>query len=149
MAEEGGRHVRLAGVYNFNQGREIITEHYPLLLIEINDIIRAVDASQHKIKVSKEGTKEGRLLYSPSSLNNSFKAEFERRGWMRVRVPCDYQTSFYAEDYEVRTKLHRSFREIDFVKHNLGGEVQLGKYSFAAYDVCVKMPIFSQQGHIN
>jgi hypothetical protein len=42
-----------------------------------------------------------------------------------------------------------AFREMDFVKSKLGVEVQFGKYAFMVYNVCAKMTIFKNLGHIN
>jgi len=41
-----------------------------------------------------------------------------------------------------------AFREMDFVKDWLGVEVQFGKYAFMVYNVCAKMTIFRNLGHI-
>ena len=38
---------------------------------------------------------------------------------------------------------------MDFVKDNLGVEVQFGKYSFMVYNVCAKMTIFKNLGVID
>ena len=38
---------------------------------------------------------------------------------------------------------------MDFVKDNLGIELQFGKYAFMVYNVCAKMTIFHNLGHIN
>ena len=38
---------------------------------------------------------------------------------------------------------------MDFVKNGLGVELQFGKYAFMVYNVCAKMTIFSNMGHIN
>jgi hypothetical protein len=38
---------------------------------------------------------------------------------------------------------------MDFVKNKLGVEVQFGKYAFMVYNVCAKMTIFKNLGHIN
>ncbi len=38
---------------------------------------------------------------------------------------------------------------MDFVKEELGVEVQFGKYAFMVYNVCAKMTIFHKLGHIN
>ena len=43
----------------------------------------------------------------------------------------------------------KPFREMDFIKEKLGVEVQFGKYSFMVYNVCAKMTIFKNLGHIN
>ncbi len=37
---------------------------------------------------------------------------------------------------------------MDFVKNDLGVEVQFGKYAFMVYSVCAKMTIFRNLGHI-
>jgi len=66
--------MRLAGVYSFNGGKEAVTERYPKLLVEVNDVIKAVDASRYKIKTSKEKSKTGRVQasqYCRSSIDNS------------------------------------------------------------------------------
>ncbi len=41
-----------------------------------------------------------------------------------------------------------AYRDMDFVKDKLGVEVQLGKYAFMVYNVCAKMTIFRNLGHI-
>ncbi len=38
---------------------------------------------------------------------------------------------------------------MDFVKEKLGVEVQFGKYAFMVYNVCAKMTIFHNLGHID
>jgi hypothetical protein len=48
--------MQIAGMYSFKNGKEAVAKRYPKLLAEVNDVIKAVDASKHKIKVSKEKT---------------------------------------------------------------------------------------------
>jgi hypothetical protein len=142
--------MRIAGVYSFNGGTEAVTKHYPDLLAEVNEAIKAVDASKCKSKISKEKTMMGRMLFSPRLLNKAFKKSFAvEPGWTTVRVPCTYPTTHYLEDYKIRTKNRGAFREMDFVKNNLGIEVQFGKYAFMVYNVCAKMTIFHKLGYIN
>jgi len=142
--------MRLAAVYSFNGGKEAVAERYPHLLVEVNDAIKAVDATAHKGKVSLEKTMPGQMLYSPVTLNKAFKKEFiTNRGWKPVKVPCDYPTTYYLEDYKIRQKLKGAFREMDYVKEKLGIELQLGKYAFMVYNVCAKMTIFRNLGHID
>ncbi|HEY0407702.1 MAG TPA: BglII/BstYI family type II restriction endonuclease [Pyrinomonadaceae bacterium] len=141
--------MRIAGQYSFNHGLEAVTENYARLLPEVNAAIRAVKADAHKVKVSKEKTMPGQMLYSPLALNSAFKVEFKQMGWQPVRVRCDYPTTYYLEDYEIRSKNRGAFREMDFVKEMLGVEVQFGKYAFMVYNVCAKMTIFRNLGHIN
>ena len=38
---------------------------------------------------------------------------------------------------------------MDFIKNNVGVEVQLGKYAFMVYNVSAKMTIFHNLGYIN
>lgn len=89
-------------------------------------------------------------MFSPVSLNRAFKKAFAQfDGWRPVRVSCDYSDRHYAEDYETRITSRGAFREMDFVKRKLGVEVQFGKYAFMVYNVCAKMTIFHNLGHID
>jgi hypothetical protein len=142
--------MRVAGVYSFNGGTEAVTKTYPDLVAEVNAVIKMVDASQHKTKESTEKTMMGRMLFNPRSINDAFKAAFiSKHEWKPIRVPCTYPTTHYLEDYKIRTKNRGAFREMDFVKGKLGIEVQFGKYAFMVYNVCAKMTIFHNLGHIN
>ncbi len=143
--------MKIAAVYSFNGGREVVTHRYPELIVEVNAAIRGVDASAHKTKSSVEKTMLGRKLFSPRSLNKAFKHEFLDKigGWRVVRVPCEYPNDFYSPDYEKRAQTRGAFREMDFVKAKLGVEVQFGKYAFMVYNVCAKMTIVKNLGHID
>jgi hypothetical protein len=142
--------MKLAAVYSFNQGTEVVSEKYPELVVEINAAIRSIDASRHKTKKSKEKTMAGQMLFSPVSLNNAFKEQLTGKyGWNPVRVDCEYPTEFYVPDYKFKKANRGQFREMDFVKQKLGVEVQFGKYSFMVYNVAAKMTIFKNLGHID
>lgn len=135
--------MRIAAQYSFKNGLEEITNRYPHLLSEIKESISNIDAAEAKTKISAEKTMLGRTLYSPVKLNEAFKKELFPKGWKNVKVDCEYPTTYYLEDYEIRSNLKGSFRDMDFVKDRLGCEVQFGKYSFMVYNVCAKMTIFS------
>ncbi|TET40788.1 MAG: restriction endonuclease [Dehalococcoidia bacterium] len=139
----------IAGVFSFNGGQEYISSKYKHLLNEIEDIVSAVDANQHKTKTSREKTMPGRILFNPKSLNIAFKREFYQRKWQNVKVKCDYPTGYYTKDYEPKPMKAGAFREMDFVKEGLGVEVQFGKYAFMVYNVCAKMTIFNKMGLID
>jgi hypothetical protein len=141
--------VIIAGRYSFNQGAERVSESYPKLLAEIEDVINQVKTDKLKTKVSKEKTMPGTMLFDPRALNREFKKEFTRRGWSSVRVMCDYSTDFYVSDARTRKPAKGAFREMDFVKDKLGVEVQFGKYAFMVYNVCAKMTIFRNLGYID
>lgn len=141
--------MRIAGVYSFNDGEKQVAANYANLLVEVNDVIKSVDASKHKTKESTEQTMMGRMLFSPRSINDAFKVAFKERDWSPIRVPCTYPTTYYLQDYKIRSKNRGAFREMDFVKDKLGIEVQFGKYAFMVYNVCAKMTIFHNLGFIN
>jgi hypothetical protein len=123
--------MKIAGVYSFNGGEQAVTKLYPDLLTEVNAVIKSIDSSLYKTKSSEEKTMMGRMLFSPKGLNKAFKAAFaEYDDWKTVRVPCDYPTTYYLKDYNIRSKNRGAFREMDFVKNKLGIEVQFGKYAF-------------------
>ena len=140
--------MRLAAQYSFKNGLDEVTSRYPHLLAEVTNAIRSVDASIAKIKLSKEKTKVGRMLFSPVALNRAFQNELYPKGWKNRTVDCEYPTTHYLEDYTIRSSLKGAFRDMDFVKDGLGVEVQFGKYSFMVYNVCAKMTIFRNLGFI-
>jgi hypothetical protein len=141
--------VIIAGKYSFNKGQEYITGKYPHLLREVEQVISAIDATAHKTKTSKEKTRKFGMLYSPMGLNEAFKQEFHALGWQSKKVRCQYPTQYYTPGYRPRALKDGSFREMDFLKEKLGIEVQFGKYSFMVYNVCAKMTIFRNLGHID
>lgn len=139
----------VAGVYSFNGGKEAIESKFIRELREIKRVIGAIDSTKHKIKVSKEKTMPGRLLYKPGSLNDAFRHEFEARQWRKHKVRCEYSTEYYMPGFDSRASSKGAFREMDFVKNRLGVEVQFGKYSFMVYNVCAKMTIFHKMDLID
>lgn len=141
--------MRLAAQFSFNNGLEEVRSRYPHLLAEVTDAVRGVDAALARTKVSKEKTMPGQMLYSPVALNAAFEAQLYPKGWKNLKVACDYPTEYYLEDYEHRVTIKGAFRDMDFVKDRLGVEVQFGKYSFMVYNVCAKMTIFQNLGHID
>ncbi|HUD48385.1 MAG TPA: hypothetical protein VMR33_16245, partial [Candidatus Baltobacteraceae bacterium] len=54
--------MKLAAVYSFNHGTEVVSEKYPELVVEINAAIKSIDVSRHKTKKSKEKTMPGQML---------------------------------------------------------------------------------------
>ena len=142
--------MKIAGIYSFNGGREVVAQKYPHLLEEIVEAITSINEEDHKTKESKEITMPGAMLYSPSSLNRAFKTDFARIGGRQpVRVKAEYSVKYYEEGYKAQAMNKGAFREMDFVKERLGVEVQFGKYAFMVYNVCAKMTIFKKLGHID
>jgi len=141
--------MRIAGLYSFNNGQRAVERCYGSLLKEIEKVVCSVDASQHKTKESREKTMRGKMLFSPTSINGAFKEQFALDDWYPVRVPCKYPTRYYLPGYQSKGLNEGAFREMDFVKSKLGVEVQFGKYAFMVYNVCAKMTIFQNLGHID
>ncbi len=139
----------VAGKFSFKGGKEHVEQKYPHLLEEIYDVIGSVSSSYHLTKISKEKTMPGRKLFEPRALNKTFKKEFRMRNWNVLRIPCEYSTEFYVENYKPAAVNKGAFREMDFVKEKLGVEVQFGKYAFMVYNVCAKMTIFRNLGFID
>ncbi|MEK6800028.1 MAG: BglII/BstYI family type II restriction endonuclease [Planctomycetota bacterium] len=140
--------MKIAGRYSFNGGLEAVVAHDARLLAEVEAAIERVDSTKHKRKKSKEKTMKGQLLYSPVSINKDFKRQFLELDWVPIRVCCEYSTLHYAKGYDPKRLRGGAFREMDFVKEALGVEVQFGKYAFMVYNVCAKMTIFRNLGHI-
>jgi hypothetical protein len=141
--------VIIAGIYSFNNGKEIVASRFAAELHDVEQIIAAVDSSQHKTKSSREKTMPGKILYSPPSLNKAFRREFEARGWHNHRVKCSYPTQYYTSGYSPHLSSRGAFRAMDFVKSRVGVEIQFGKYAFMVYNVCAKMTIFHNLGVID
>ncbi|OGO42261.1 MAG: restriction endonuclease, partial [Chloroflexi bacterium RBG_16_57_9] len=139
----------IAGVYSFNDGKEVMESKFRSELQEIKEIIAAVDSQAHRIKTSREKTMPGKLLYSPGSLNRAYKKEFQKRQWANRRVLCEYPTQYYAPGFMPTSSSKGAFRDVDFVKNRVGVEVQFGKYAFMVYNVCAKMTIFHKLGVID
>lgn len=140
--------MKIAGIYSFNRGKEIIGSEFKFELRKIEQVIAAISSRAHKTKISKEKTMPGKRLYMPSSLNRAFRNEFESRDWHKLKIPCEYSTEYYAPDYAPPKPSKGAFREMDFIKNHVGVEVQFGKYAFMVYNVCAKMTIFHKIGAI-
>lgn len=140
--------MKIGGLYPFKNGRDIIETQYPTQWAEVQQIIAGLDSSQHKTKESNEKTMPGKVLYSAPSLNSAFKTAFEALNWHNHKVNCDYPTAFYVDGYSPTRQIKGAYRDMDFVKDQLGVEVQFGKYAFMVYNVCAKMTIFHNLGII-
>lgn len=92
------------------------------------------------------------MLYSPIGTNTAFETRLRKVGWSESRtsywVTDDYhlvrKTMFLPASEQKRMieaagkRPIYSYNQTDFVKNRVALEVQLGKYSFIAYDLFVK-----------
>jgi hypothetical protein len=95
---------------------------------------------------------KGKILYSPIEMNKSFSTLLKAKDWQESRVsywvtkseklirktltmPPEEQKKEIEDAGE--TPIY-SYNQTDFVKDRVAVEVQIGKYSFVAYDLFVK-----------
>lgn len=144
--------MRIGAMYSHLNGFEWIQYHQKEMWEEIIKVINEVDANDFRTKVSKEKTMQGRMLFSPADLNKRIKEDFENLGWFESRtnywVTDDYNIisrTLHLDAVEQKKVMEahgkipiRSYNQTDFVKNRIAVEVQLGKYSFIAYDLFVK-----------
>lgn len=138
--------MKVIATYSHNKGEAFIQTHFEQELAEVYKVIGSIDASKTQTKISEESTMPGKALYSPETLNELFRAEFNGKGWYKVRINVKTQVVPLSGGEPI---VHKGYREMDFVKNKLGIEVQLGKYAFMVYNVSAKMTIFHNQGIID
>lgn len=143
----------IVAYYSHNNGLEYLEQHHPNELEEVFEVIKSVPASRaYGSKHSLEKNRQGRPLYAPKVLNRLFSEEFEKRGWTKQRIEVQTVLSFWKDIPIEKRKLYKQAysgsREMDFVKHKVGVEVQFGKYAFMVYNVAAKMTIFAKKGVI-
>jgi len=156
--------MEIRRVYSHLNGHEYLLVHQPDLWAEIEAAIAAVDADSVRLKVSREKTKAGNLLFDPRRLNQLFKKEFNQRGWQESRVSylvgetegAIRQTILLRSRAEQQARLDQlgeasfsTYNQIDFIKDGVAIEVQLGKYFAVQYDLHVKHTFFFGRGDIN
>lgn len=144
--------MKIVETYSHLNGLEFLLVHKPNLWAEIQRVISSVNAEKCRIKVSKEKTMKGKILYSPIEMNKSFDALLKAKDWQESRVsywvtkseklirktitmPSEEQKKEIEAAGEVPIF---SYNQTDFVKDRVAVEVQFGKYSFVAYDLFVK-----------
>lgn len=148
--------MRIVERYSHLNGEEYLLIHRPQLWQEVIDVIESVDAEACRNKISLEKSRRGQKLYSPTSMNEIIKENFNARGWQ------GRQQDFYVtSDAPTLKRIHaldtdaqrdaiveagftpiRSYNQTDFVKDRVAVEVQFGKYAFVAHDLFVKHMAF-------
>jgi hypothetical protein len=144
--------MKIAETYSHLNGLEFLLVHRPQLWHEIQTVISAVDAYKCRTKVSKEKTMEGKLLFSPVDMNDTFKRLLREQFWGESRVSYwvtkseklirkTLAMSAAEQKREIEAAGERpifSYNQTDFVKDRVAIEIQFGKYAFVAYDLFVK-----------
>lgn len=144
--------MKIAATYSHLNGLEFLLVHRKALLKDVKEVIKSIDASKCKTKVSKEKGMIGDLLYSPIEMNKAMKDGFHRRNWHQtktsywvtgdeklIRKTLTLSASEQKKQLEAAgVKPIFSYNQTDFVKERVAVEVQFGKYAFVAYDLFVK-----------
>lgn len=136
--------MKVINTYSFKGGEKFIKTKHPKELREVQDAIKALDATLCLTKESKEKTKKGKLLFSPVDMNNYLKIVCHQKGWTTKAE--EGRKKKYAEPRHAFGK--GRFREMDGIKNKVGLEIQFGKYAFMGYDIFSKMIIFKNLGYI-
>jgi hypothetical protein len=144
--------MKIVETYSHLNGLEFLLVHKKPLWSEIKAVVKAVDATICKTKVSQERRTAGTLFYSPIQLNICFRQLLAKSNWQESRVnywvtrdaklirqtltlpPEEQKKEIIAAGEEPIF----SYNQTDFVKERVAVEVQFGKYSFVAYDLFVK-----------
>jgi hypothetical protein len=148
--------MRIVQSYSHMNGLEYLLVHRPSLWDEIKMVVEEVDAATHRVKVSREKTMLGNLLYSPSHLNKAFHAAFQKAKWKSAtaRYWVTDDIDLIRKTLNMNAKEQKkeiiaagrrailSYNQTDFIKDRVAVEVQFGKYSFVAYDLFVKHMAF-------
>lgn len=144
--------MKIAALYSHLNGHEWLLVHEKQTWKEIETTINSINAEKYKTKVSDEKTMKGKLLYAPIEINKAFDERLQKAGWAESRtsywVTDDYQLirkTMSLPPAEQKRMIEEagkrpiySYNQTDFVKKRVAVEVQMGKYSFIAYDLFVK-----------
>ncbi|MBX3444398.1 MAG: hypothetical protein KF774_18510 [Planctomyces sp.] len=144
--------MRIAGLHSHLNGHEWLLVHEPGVWAEIEQVVRDVDATASRTKISREKRMSGKALFAPKVINVEFQKRFRSHGWHESRTSY-WVTDEYAlirrtltltppeQKREIEAAGRRpisSYNQTDFVRNRVAVEVQFGKYSFIAYDLFVK-----------
>lgn len=136
--------MKIINTYSFKGGERFIKTKHPKELREIQDAIKALDATLCLTKESKEKTKKGQVLFSPVDMNDYLKTVLHEKGW--TEKAKDGKKKKFVEPRHAFGK--GRFREMDGIKNKVGLEIQFGKYAFMGYDIFSKMVIFKNLKYI-
>ena len=144
--------MQIKNRYSHLNGEEYLLVHRKDLWEEVQAVIAGIDAFACRTKVSKEKTMPGKLLFSPTDMNQAFKKRFRNLGWSERR-----STFWVTDDEKLLRGIYAfpesdqklaiekagqtpimSYNQTDFVKDRVAVEVQFGKYAFVAHDLFVK-----------
>jgi hypothetical protein len=126
-------------VYEYSHlgGVEILRCRYPEIDQAIDEVIAGVVVNG-KTKVSKEKTKQGRMLYSPKEMNKLFRSQFRGKEFRELRDSYTVSIPNWPE------KIKGCYKQVDFARGDVLVEVQFGKYAFMFYDLAKFQYFFNE-----
>ena len=71
--------MKIVQTYSHLNGLEYLLVHKKRLWVEIQAVIRDIDAATCRTKVSKEKRMEGQTKYSPIDMNREFNSRLQNR----------------------------------------------------------------------
>ena len=129
----------------------------------ITSAIESVDLNKLKKKISKEKNRKGEELFSPVEINKAIFRKMSSLGWEEYKksyfLTGDQQTDEAAWEMPRDEQMSfikgrglepiASYTQSDFLKHRAVIEIQMGKYPFALYDICVKNAVLFNYNNID
>ncbi len=155
--------MKIVQTYSHLNGLEYLLVHKKKLWQQVQEVIKSVDATACKTKISKEKGMVGDVLFSPIDMNSAFSKLLKDYQWKESRVnywvtqneKLIRQTiTKTAEQQKAEIEAAGevpifSYNQTDFVKDRVAIEVQFGKYAFVAYDLFVKHLAFYVRDQID
>lgn len=150
-------------IYNHLNAEEFLIVKKSAQWRQILEAIENIDANQF-LKLSKDKTRRGEVLYNQVAINDEFKRILGANGWNEMKteyyVTGDITTSkdiVREKDAEVQKRTieerghiaFSTYNQVDFVKDRIAVEVQFGKYFSVAYDLHVKHTFFFLRDEID
>ena len=78
--------MKIVQTYSHLNGLEYLLVHKKKLWLEVLAVIKSIDATQCKTKVSNESRMKGETKYSPIDMNKEFHQQLTQRAWAESRV---------------------------------------------------------------
>jgi len=98
--------MKIGGIYSHLNAEEYLIVHHKKEYNEIKKVIKNLDASKFKTKVSKEKGRVGDLLYNPKEINLEFIKELGKLDWKERR-----RDFYVSTEYDVVQKIEPMDRE--------------------------------------
>ena len=136
--------------YSHMNGYEYLMSHSPDLWDEIKTVLKKIEPSNLKPKISKEKLKKGEELISPIEIKNMFDKLMKKQKWQKkikkymVSANQEFNEILKNESFLVQKKMSIQKKEIktyvssnaiNHLKNDISINLQLGKYSFVHFDI--------------